>query len=284
MEIIKNILKGTAIGAANVIPGVSGGTIAFVFGIYDKLTEAIGEFLTASKEEKIDFAKFLIQIGVGAVIGILFFAKLIEVLYQNSAESTNMFFTGLIVASVPIIYQEEKENLNKKSFLYFVIGFIVVLIFGYLSGNSGEKSSIININRELSALYSLKIFICGLLAAGTMVVPGVSGSLLLLLLGEYYNVLGFINNRNLVAIAIIGVGAICGIVIFARVIDYFLKKKRTITMFFILGLVTASAVEVFPGITLTGTNIIFDLLTFVLGFGLVMLVKKLDRREAGGKQ
>jgi putative membrane protein len=186
------------------------------------------------------------------------------------------------VASIPIIYQEEKEKLSRKTIIYFVLGFVVVLIFGYLNSMSGEKKSIISVTKELSALYGFKLFISGLLAAGTMVVPGVSGSLLLLLLGEYYNVLAFINDRNLIAIGIIGVGAVCGIVIFARVIDYLLKKNRTMTMFFILGLVTASAVEVFPGVTMTVSNVIIDLLVFVLGFALVMLVKNLDERDLGG--
>lgn len=282
MSIIKNILKGSAIGAANVIPGVSGGTLAFVFGIYDKLTEAIGEFITASKDKKVEFAKFLIQVGFGAILGIVFFAKLIEILYRNSSEVTNMFFTGLIVASIPLIYKDEKNNINKSSLLYFIMGFIVVLIFGFLGGSEVEKSSIMNINKGISLIYSLKLFVCGLLAAGTMVVPGVSGSLLLLLLGEYYNVLSYVNNRNLIAIAIIGGGAVIGIVVFAKLIDYFLKKKRTITMFFILGLVSASAFEIFPKISLNALSILFDILAFILGFALVMLVNNLDKRELGG--
>ena len=106
----KNFLKGMGIGVANIIPGVSGGTLAVVFGIYDKLMEAIAEFLTAPKDKKIEYAKFLIQIGLGAIIGILVFARVIEFLFAHYPVQTKIAFIILILPSIPLIVKGEKYS------------------------------------------------------------------------------------------------------------------------------------------------------------------------------
>ena len=111
----KNFLKGMGIGVANIIPGVSGGTLAVVFGIYDKLMEAIAEFLTAPKDKKIEYAKFLIQIGLGAIIGILVFARVIEFLFAHYPVQTKIAFIILILPSIPLIVKGEKYSDKKIS-------------------------------------------------------------------------------------------------------------------------------------------------------------------------
>lgn len=110
---LKNILKGIFIGIANVLPGVSGGTVAVLLNIYDRLTEAIGNFFIVSNEKKIEYLKFLIQIGIGAVIGIVVFAGVVSKSYQNYPKITTIIFLILIIPSIPYILKGEKNFKNR---------------------------------------------------------------------------------------------------------------------------------------------------------------------------
>lgn len=173
-----------AIGLANIIPGVSGGTIAVVLGIYEKLTESIGEFFS-NKDKQKEYLKFLTQIGIGALLGIIIFSKIIEYLYNNFYEQTSFFFLGLIISSIPFIINTSnnmKISLNKVFF--FFIGFLLIFLMIFL-----EKNGIITVSNnnidKITLIYGLKLLFCGILAAGAMVLPGLSGSFLLIILGEY---------------------------------------------------------------------------------------------------
>lgn len=263
MEIIFNLLKGMAIGVANIIPGVSGGTIALILGIYSKLTEAVGEFLT-NKEKRFSYFKFLFQIGLGAGLGIVLFAKVVKYLYDVYPQSTNFFFLGLIVASVPLIIKTGNNmKISVKKSVFFGLGFFIVLFFIIINKNMDH--SIINkgLDLNINMFYLGKLFICGAIAAGAMIIPGISGSFLLILLGEYYNILEFINNGKIIPLVIMGIGMIFGIFIFSKLIDFLLKKYTGITFYFILGLVLASIIEIWPGFD---KNImIYNLLSFTVG-------------------
>ena len=273
---IKNIISGAFIGIANIIPGVSGGTVALLLGVYEKLTESIGEFFTASKEKKIEFIKFLSQIFVGVIIGLLVFAKIIGFLYTNYRESTSFFFLGLIVASLPLVLtHRENKQINKHGKLWFLFGLLLMMAFTVFQSfyGNGETSSGIY---RLTGGYTIKLILAGALAGGAMVIPGISGSLLLVMLGEYYNILGFVNNRMIIPVALVGIGAIIGIVGFARIIDKLLKSYRDNTLYFIIGLIVASLVEIWPGFTLTLSNGITNIIIFSLGIYIVKLMKKLE--------
>ena len=198
MIVIKNIISGALIGIANIIPGVSGGTVALLLGVYEKLTESIGDFITSSKEKKIKIFKFLFQIFVGVIIGILAFAKIIDLLYKNYKEGTSFFFLGLIIGSLPLVLTyRDNEKINKYGKLWFLFGLLLMISFIFLqSFYSNEKTS--NDLYQLTVGYIIKLILSGALAGGAMVIPGISGSLLLVMLGEYYNILGFINNQMII--------------------------------------------------------------------------------------
>ncbi len=268
---IFNILKGIFVGAANVIPGVSGGTIAFLLGIYDYLIEAIAEFFTCTKEKRKKYFIFLIQIGVGVLLGIYLFAKAVSYSYEYYPEPTNFFFIGLIIATLPFILKENKGEVGKVSIGMFIIGFVLVILLDKMNDNGLQREGEIVINFA----YSLKLYVCGTIAAGAMVVPGISGSLLLVLLGEYHNVLNFINNREVVPLAIIAIGVVTGILFIAKIIDFLLKKHRNSTIFFILGLIAASIYVIWPGFSVDKAFI--NLLSIVFGIGLVYFSKKLKK-------
>ena len=277
MSLIKYVLSGMAIGVANVIPGVSGGTIAFILGIYEKLTESIGEFLT-NKEKRKEYSIFLAQIGVGVVIGIALFAKLIEILYLSYEEPMNFFFLGLIIASIPFIFKSSKDmKLTKERAGSFCLGAIIILVFIFLGGNSETVDLAKDATIDLTFLYSMKLYFCGVLAAGAMVIPGVSGSFLLILLGEYYNVIGFVNNREILPLGLIAIGAISGVFFVAKIIDIFMKKYHSGTIYFITGLVVASVFEIWPGISFSGITWLLDILAVSLGYVLAFSMSRIKK-------
>lgn len=240
---LKNILKGIVIGIANVLPGVSGGTLAVVLGIYDKLTEAIGDFLLAPMKKKIEYAKFIGQIGIGAGIGILLFAKLVGFLYSTYPKITTVGFVVLIIPSIPLILKG--ENLfSKKNFISFITGILFTVLFIFLTYTF--KSDVVSAPGEIVVTFSygIKLFFCGIVAAGAMIIPGISGSLLLLILGEYYNILSFISSFNIIPLIFFGLGTGIGLIGFAKVINILLHRRRSETLSFIVGIIVVSVFDI----------------------------------------
>lgn len=270
-----NIWKGALIGIANVIPGVSGGTLALILGIYEKLTEAIGEFFDCTHKKRMEYIVFLSQIAVGVIGGILLFSKLIKYLFENYYEETSFFFLGLIVASLPAVIQHrKKKSPHRKESVLFLLGGLVPLAFFFYNYHYGNTMQAM-IAGEMTPGYLMKLMICGALAGGAMIVPGVSGSLLLVLLGEYANIVGFVSDLRVVPVGMVGIGAILGIVIFAKIMDKLLKTHHDETLYFVLGIITFSLIEVWPGISPGISSFVKDLAAFIVG---VIIVKGIRTR------
>lgn len=235
-----NFFKGIGIGVANVIPGVSGGTMAVLFGIYDKLIDAIANFLKADKAKKIEYIKFLLPLLIGCGVGILAFAKIIGYLYENYPIYTKGAFIILVLPSIPVIIKGENFS-NVKNILAFAFGLMFVIGFFMItykfSGNSFAKQDV------FTTLYGLKLTLCGALAGGAMIIPGISGSLLLLALGEHENIINYIGAVDIIPLLYFGVGVGIGILLFTKIINYFLVNYRGKTLFVILGIVVGSLVE-----------------------------------------
>ncbi|MDR3259371.1 MAG: DUF368 domain-containing protein [Fusobacteriaceae bacterium] len=260
---ILNILKGVGIGVANVIPGVSGGTMAVIFGIYERLTEAISNFLIVSMKKKIEYAQFLIVLGIGAMIGIIAFANFVKFSISNYPKITALVFTILILPGIPIIVKGQNKK-DSKNIISFILGALITGIFIFLDYKYGNKNEISSVNVIFSMGYYVKLFICGAIAAGAMIIPGISGSLLLLIIGEYYNVLSFVSNfknlpsaikefnglssfiyeLNIIPLTIFGIGIIVGLVVISKGINYLLNHYKSLTLFFITGLVVVSIAQI----------------------------------------
>lgn len=240
----KLILKGMAIGVANIIPGVSGGTIAVILGLYEKITEAIGNFFLVSMQEKIKYLKFLVNLGIGGVLGILLFAKIIKFSILNYPNITMGIFTILIIPSIPYIVRGENKK-DIKNIIFFVLGLIFMGGFVYLNLKYGDKNiSHAIINENITKSYLIKLFLCGSISAGAMIIPGISGSMLLLVLGEYYNILGFINDFKILPLFIFALGMALGLVVIAKIINIFLTHYKSETLFFIAGIMIISIIQI----------------------------------------
>ncbi|MGL4424959.1 MAG: DUF368 domain-containing protein [Cetobacterium sp.] len=240
---LKNFLKGIVIGIANVLPGVSGGTLAVVLNIYDKLTESVGNFLTAPMEKKIEYAKFLSQIGAGAAIGIVAFAGIISRVYEAYPKGTTIGFLFLIVPSIPVILKGEKF-LKKESLIAFFSGVVFTTIFMVLTKIISGEEIVRTAEMAFTAGYGMKLFFCGLIAAGAMVIPGISGSLLLIVLGEYYNILSYIKGFNILPLIFFSAGTGIGLVLVSKAINILLNRYRSYTLNFIVGIIVASLFEI----------------------------------------
>jgi putative membrane protein len=230
--------KGALIGVANTVPGVSGGTIAVVTGIYDELMEGIAHFLKNWK--------FLAVLIAGAGVGILIFARLIEYLFAHYPAQTLYSFIGLILGGIPFLWH--KADFGKKIkpvwIVSFLLGFIPVLLMG-LGTEPGETTPI----TQLTLASALLIFLAGTAGAGAMIIPGVSGSFLLLLMGMYSTFITAVNDMNLPVLFVACLGVAAGILVVARIMTFFLTKFPKGTYAVIFGLVLGSLVALWPGLS-----------------------------------
>lgn len=257
MTFITDTIKGIFIGIANIIPGVSGGTIALSMGIYDKLIGAVSNFLKDWKKSLIT----LLPILVGCVIGLIGFAFAIEYLLSEHTFVTCMAFIGLILGGLPILIRQMKEKLRARGgsirisdILAFVLLFALAIFLPML--NSEEE-----VLKTLTATPGTMaiMFLIGIIASATMVIPGVSGSLVLMILGYYYGIIESIKTflESLKAFDIpaltngflilfpLGVGILLGIFLIAKLITFLFERYGVQTYCAILGLILSSPFAIF---------------------------------------
>lgn len=275
---ISLVIKGFIIGIANIIPGVSGGTLAITLGIYEKLIETIGHFFSNLKEN----LKFLIPIGVGAGLSIVVLSNIIKYSLKYYKLPTTLFFVGLIVGGLPLLVKKIKEDKNYKkdysNYVVLFITFVLVTMFAFMK-DSGAK---VVLEHMMSVDY-LKLFLVGVVAAGTMVIPGISGSFVLMLLGYYEPIINVISDvthfnniiNNGLIILPFGLGIIIGIVVIARIIEYLLSKQPIKTYYGIIGFVCASLIAILMPLFSLKFSIANILIGLVLMFVGIIIAYKL---------
>ena len=236
-------LKGLAMGAADVVPGVSGGTIAFISGIYEELLETINSinFKTLKILKSNGFkamwksinGNFLISLLFGIGISIISFAKLIKWSIENEPIMVWSFFFGLVLASVIYIAKQIK-NWNSMTILALIIGASIAYYVTILPPMVSEGSS------------DLFMFFAGALAICAMILPGISGGFILLLLGAYKPALDALNDRDLKTIFLLISGAIVGLLTFSRVLKWMFEKFHNLTLAVLTGFVLGSLNKIWP--------------------------------------
>ena len=280
-EIFLIFLRGLFMGSADIIPGVSGGTIALITGIYERLIYAIssikfsflkplltGNFADFKTKliEEIDFELFIpLFLGIG--IAFITLAKVISYLLDTQTAYTFSFFLGLILASAYILYTK-LDDLNIKIIVITAIGIILSYVFVGLNPIATNHSLIV-------------IFISGLIAICAMLLPGISGSFLLLLLGQYQYMLNALNSRNLIEIIVFGIGAVIGILGFSKLLNYLLEKYESATMAFLIGIMLGTLRLPVMKITSSanGSWIICVLLAIIAFVFIIVIEKKFKRNE-----
>ena len=183
---MKKILQGIVIGIANIIPGVSGGTMMVAMGIYDKLIHSITHLRKEFKESM----KFLIPVFAGVGIAIVVIARILEACFAMFPIQTNLLFCGLIVGSLPFIFKHVKgKSISVGMILSFLVFFGIVVVMAFMGESEGNAADV-----SFGLVNVIKLFGIGVIAAATMVVPGVSGSMMLMILGYYNTILECIND------------------------------------------------------------------------------------------
>ncbi len=279
MKFIIDILRGVVIGIANVIPGVSGGTLAVSMGIYDKIITSVNNLFKKFKQS----IKTLLPYGIGIVLGIIGLSFVISTLFDKYPLPTVMLFIGLILGGVPVILKRVFASAAKKPnfplcVLFFVLCAAIIVVLPIIAGNEGEADAL-----APGFLTVVKLLFAGIIASATMVVPGVSGSMILLALGYYHPVIDAIKNLvqaavhfnfsdMLVPIAILlpfGIGVVLGIWLIAKLIAFLLAKFEAYTYSAILGLVVASPYAIFAATKFTTPSVpavIFAVVALAAGF------------------
>lgn len=235
-------VKGMCMGAADVVPGVSGGTIAFITGIYDELINSIKSINAASLKMfftgkwgefwKMINGKFLLFLLAGIGISVFSLAKIITWLLVAYPVLVWSFFFGLVLASTWFVGEDVKER-NWKTGLGFLLG--AALAFYITIATPAETPS-----------HFLFIFLCGAIAICAMILPGISGSFILVLLGKYFFIMEAVKTLDLKVIAIFGIGACVGITSFSRLLSYALSHMRNITLAVLSGFMLGSLNKVWP--------------------------------------
>lgn len=259
MNILRTLVIGIIIGMANVIPGVSGSTIAVVFGIYDKFINAITLNIKKIWLNK----KFVLPIIAGMASGVLIFSKVITVLYERFPVQTNFFFTGLIIGSIPMLAAlatktKKGAKIERAKIISIIvctlIGVAVMILFSILESSFGTSQDMAGPLPAFSVKLALKIFIAGLLGAVAMIVPGISGSLLMLIMGVYPIVIKsipalFLPESFFTALILLlpnGFGVLAGLLIGAKLVKNLLEKAPNHAYAVILGLLCGSALNICP--------------------------------------
>lgn len=281
----KNILKGMLIGLANIIPGVSGGTLAVSMGLYDKIIHCISHFFSDIVKNLL----FLLPILLGMGIAIVASSFGIDFLFETFPLQTNLLFIGLILGSLPAIYGKVKSRSIKVGYLVSALLFFAVVVgMALLNGANAQEKVIVPGVGEM-----LLLFLIGVLASATMVVPGVSGSMMLLVLGYYNPILRTIQEF---VIALVhwdwaamagtffilipfGIGVVVGIIVIAKIIEVVFDKFPMYAYWAIMGLLIASPVAIlmvgsFSEITVV--SVLTGALTFLLGW---FISRKLGETE-----
>ncbi|WP_182200731.1 DUF368 domain-containing protein [Paraliobacillus salinarum] len=268
----KNIYRGMLMGASDVVPGVSGGTIAVVLGIYDRLINAINGLL--SKDWKKHLA-FLIPLGIGVLTAIFALASGIEFLFEHYPRPTQFSFLGLIIGVLPYLFHKSEAKYKFKVNHYFLLLVGILLVSSMLFFKESGTEEITTMSIQTYGF----LFLSGFIASAAMILPGISGSFLLLVLGAYNTIISAISNFKLDIIAVVGIGIVTGIVVMSKVVHYFLSNYTTATFAVIIGLVIGSVFVIFPGWPTSITEVIVSIITFGLGLFVAFVLGRVEYKN-----
>ncbi len=337
-EKVKTFLKGILIGLANIIPGVSGGTLALILGIYDRLINALHNInvdtvkacfglLRMTAESRESFKRewksfdgtFLMVLGLGAVVAIVTLARLMDFLLREHLAPSYAFFFGLVVLSMVFPYRILKRKSWKEALAFLLAAVMTVSLSFAVSNESKIEKAEAKLKIEQAEKFSvgldveqghsvisfenpgtmklIGIFFAATLAISAMVLPGISGSFVLLLLGVYFDILAAINERQVIVLAVFALGAVTGLLGFARVMNVLLKRWYSTTMAFMIGLMAGSlwALWPFKRVMHIGDEIVYlnnimpgsalvewlpSLVAMLVGVGIIMISLRFESKSS----
>lgn len=264
MKYLVRVIKGIVIGIATLVPGVSGGTMAIILGLYDDIIHSISSFFKDIKNNII----FLATVGIGGVIGLFAFSRIMELALEHFMFPMKYLFIGIIIGGIPVLYKKaETKGFYVKDWLFFLIGVIIIMVMTFYNG------TIVNLASSTGFLQFAFLFVAGIIIAVALILPGLSTSFMLLAIGLYEITMQAISNLELNYLVPIGLGAAFGVITTTKLLENCMKNKPTQTYMLILGFVIGSIYEVFPGIP-QGLDIVISIAALVLGFVVIRMVSE----------
>lgn len=264
----RNIYRGFLMGVSDIVPGVSGGTIAVLLGIYDRLIGAINGLFSKDWKRHLGF---LIPLGIGAGLALFSLSHLMEWLLIVHPVPTFFAFIGLIIGVLPFLFHESgaKTHFRLIHYLLLLAGIIILVL---LPEAQGSEEVIAERNFGVYAT----LFFAGFLASAAMILPGISGSFILLIMGVYLTVINGLKELDIMLILVVGSGILIGLITMSKVIHYFLTNYRTGTFALIIGLVIGSIFVIFPGLPMGMSMWVMSIVTFMIGLLVAYLLGKVE--------
>ncbi len=279
-EYVLNMFNGFCMALADSVPGVSGGTIAFLLGFYDKFINSLDDLFRGNMKAKKNALIFLIKLGIGWVIGFLASATILSGLFTTKIYAMSSLFIGFIIAAIPLIVKQELDSFKGKykNIVFAILGLLLVVGITLLSGNS-----LFDVNLAKPDIFTyLYVLVSASIAITAMVLPGISGSTLLLVFGLYIPIMNAIkellsfNFSVLPVLIVFGIGILFGIVFFVKLLRIGLKKFRSQICYTIIGMMVGSLFSIVMGPTtleepmkmLTFKS--FDILFFLIGIIIIV--------------
>ena len=308
MKFLEHIIIGIIIGISNIVPGVSAGTMFVILGIFKKLIDQVGLCLDEVKTMVKNITKFkeknggiravgimfknifmsqktfLIPIAIGMIFAIYFVAKLFSILNPEQILYRNYIFLGLILGGIPALFKELKKgtditNIKKRKisiYIFMIIGFAMMFALYLLKVNGIGLRKVGY--EELSIAMAIPLFLVGAIAAASMVIPGISGSMVVLILGYYELMTLSISKLNMIFIIPFAKGILVGIMAILKLIKYLLDKHYTRTYSCIVGFVVGSLLMVFPGLPVGVMGYVITVICIAIGIMLSYMVEKYSER------
>lgn len=281
-EIIMNFINGFCMALADSVPGVSGGTVAFLLGFYDKFIGSLDNLFRGKKEDKIEALKYLVKLGIGWIIGFGLSVSILADIFDVQIYKISSVFLGFIIFAIPIVIYEEKETLKNKwkEMLFILLGIAVVVAITLVNPASGTG---INVSASgLNIGLIIYVFIAAMVAITAMVLPGISGSTLLLIFGLYVPIISALkelmhmNFSYLPVVIIFILGVLAGVALCVRLIRKALEKYRAQTVYCIIGLMLGSLFSIVMGPTTLEVPkdpmsfSTFSILFFIIGGAIIL--------------
>ncbi len=292
-DYIVNAFYGFAMALADSVPGVSGGTVAFLLGFYDKFINSLNSLISKNKQNRKYGIKFLVKLGIGWIIGMISSILILTSVFERHIYEVSSLFLGFIILSIPVIVIEEKENLKGKylNIIFTIIGILLVILITYLNNNTVNSVDI----THLTIGSSLYIFLVGAIAISAMVLPGISGSTLLLIFGLYIPIINGIKSllhfdfSSFLALFIFGLGVLVGIFSIIKLLKKALEKFRSQTIYTIIGLMLGSIYSIFmgpttldipqPAMTFATLSKLFFIIGGLIVFGMQYTKRVLEKKK-----
>lgn len=258
------VYKGILIGSTMLVPGVSGGSMAIILGIYDRLIETVSSFFKDIKSNALFLVVFVMSAGVGMVL----LAKPILALLEVYPKAMGFFFIGAVAGGIPAIYAQAQIKVFSWKYIMYIIGGLAVV--GALSLFPADS---LMQNVENAGYSGIFLIAAGAVAAVALILPGISVSYLLLIMGLYHELMRAISELDIAFLLPMGVGLLCGIILLTKGLKFVMTRYPQVSYLTILGFVVGSLAEVFPGLPI-GTEWILCILAVLVGFYFIYTLSK----------